>query len=80
MPSGNSPNREAAQTPAPITSKRGLGRKAWAALLRVKIWPECPKCNLSELSWASKSDCGITTTRKASHYLRHHQAHTRTKD
>ena len=62
--------------PAPTTSKRGLGREARAALLRVKIWPECPEGNLSELTWASKPDCGIPTMRKA---LRHHQAHTQNK-
>ena len=43
----------------------GLGREVWAALLRVRIWPECPKGNLSELAWASKPDCGIATSRKA---------------
>ena len=47
------------------TSKRGLGREAGAALLRVRIWPECPKGNLSKLTWASKPDCGIATMRKA---------------
>ena len=61
-PTVSSPSREAAQTPAPATSKRGLGREAWAALLRVRIWPEYPECYLSELTWASKPDCGITTT------------------
>ena len=65
-PTVSSPSGEAAQTPAPATSKRGLGREAWAALLRVRIWPEYPECYLSELTWASKPDCGITTTRKAS--------------
>ena len=35
-------SREAAQTPAPTTSKWGLGREAWAALLRVHMGPECP--------------------------------------
>ena len=64
MPNGNSPGREAAQMPAPTTSKRGLGREARAALLRVRIWPECPEGNLSELTWASKPDCGITTSKK----------------
>ena len=39
-----------------------LGREAWAALLRVRIWPECPEGNLSEVTWASKPDCGIATT------------------
>ena len=65
MPNGNSPSREAAQTPAPTTSKRGLGREAWAALLRVRTEPECSEGNLSELTWASKPDCGIATTQKA---------------
>ena len=65
MPNSNSPSGEAVQTPAPITSKWGLGREAWAALLRVRIWPECPEHNLSELTWASKPDCGIATTGRA---------------
>ena len=65
MPNGNSPSGEAAQMPATAISKRGLGREARAALLRVRIWPECPERNLRELTWASKPDCGIATTRKA---------------
>ena len=65
MPNGNSPRREAAQTSASATSKRGLGREAWAALLRVGTRPECPEGNLRELTWASKPDCGIATMRKA---------------
>ena len=65
MPNGNSPSRKAAQMPAPATSKRGLGREAQAALLRVRIGPECPEGNLRELTWASKPDCAIATTRKA---------------
>ena len=64
------------QTPAPATSKWGLGREAWAALLRVKIWPECPEGNLSDLTWASIPDCGIATMRKAQ---RHRQAHAQNK-
>ena len=70
MPNGNSPSREAAQTPAPATSKRGLGREIQPALLRVRTGPECPEGNLNKLTWDSKTDCGIATTRKA---LRHHQ-------
>ena len=62
MPSGNSPGREAAQMPAPTTSKRGLGREAQATLLRIKTGPECPEGNLRKLTWASKPDCGIATT------------------
>ena len=65
MSNSNSPSREAAQTPASATSKQGLGREAWAALLRVRTGPECPKGNLRELAWASKPDCGIATTQKA---------------
>ena len=65
MSNSTSPSREAAQTPASATSKQGLGREAWAALLRVRTGPECPKGNLRELTWASKPDCGITTIQKA---------------
>ena len=65
MPNGNSPSVEAAQTPAPATSKRGLGREARAALLRVRTGPECPEGNLRELIWASKPGCGIPTMQKA---------------
>ena len=76
MPNGNSPTVEVAQTPAPGTSKWGLGREARAALFRVRIRPEFPKANQSELIWASKPDCGIATTRKA---IRHRQARTQNK-
>ena len=55
----------AAQMPAPATSKRGQGREAWAALLRVRTGPECSEGNLRELTWASKPDCGIAITQKA---------------
>ena len=48
MPNGNFPSGEAAQTPAPAISKRGLGREARAAWLRVGTRPECPKAFLSE--------------------------------
>ena len=65
MSNGNSPSGEAVQTPASATSKRGLGREAWAALLRVRTRPECPKSNLRDLTWASKPDCGMATTQKA---------------
>ena len=76
VPTGNSPSREAAQTPAPATSKQGLGREAWAALLRVRTRPECPQDNLRELTWDSKPDCEIATIRKA---LRHQQDHAQNK-
>ena len=62
MPNGKSLSGEAAQTPAPATSKWGLGREAQAALLTVRTRPECPEGNLRELTWASKLDCGIATT------------------
>ena len=65
MPNGNSPSGKAAQMPASATSKRGLGREAPAALLRVRTGPECPKGNLRKLTWASKPDCGIVTMQKA---------------
>ena len=71
MPNSNSPSREAVQKPAPATSKWGLGREAQDALLKVRTGPECPEGNLRELTWASKPDCGIATTRKASPNLRH---------
>ena len=49
------------------------------ALLRVRTWPEYPERYLSELTWASKPDGGITTTGKASPNLRHRQARARNK-
>ena len=76
MSNGNSPSGEAAQMPASATSKRGLGREAWAALLREGTEPEYPEGNLRKLTWASKPDCGIATMRKA---LRHRQAHSQSK-
>ena len=59
------PSREAAQTPASATSKRGLVREVPAALLRVRTGHGCPKGNLRELTLDSKPDCGIATPRKA---------------
>ena len=58
-------SREAVQMPASTTSKEGLGREVRAALLRVRTKPECPEVNLKELTWASKTGCGIATTEKA---------------
>ena len=43
-------NREVAQTLTSATSKQGLNREVWAALLRVRTWPECPEDNLRELT------------------------------
>ena len=65
MPNCNCASKEAAQMPASTTSRQGLGREAWAALLRVRTRPECPEGNLGELTWDSKPDCGIATMRKA---------------
>ena len=50
MPNGNFPSREEAQRPASTTSKQGLGREVQAALLRVRIGPECPEDNLREVT------------------------------
>ena len=50
MPNTDSPSREAAEMPVSATSKRGLGREARAALLRVRTRPECPEGNLRELT------------------------------
>ena len=44
------PSREAAQTPASATSKRGLVREVPAALLRVRTGHGCPKGILRELT------------------------------
>jgi len=41
---------EAVQTLASATSKQGLDREAWVALLRVRTGPECPEGNLRELT------------------------------
>ena len=58
MPNGNSLSREAAQMPAPATSKRGQGREAQAALLTVRTRPECPEGNLRELTWLANQTVG----------------------
>ena len=43
------PSREAAQRLTSATSKQGMDREAQAALLRVRLGPECPEGNLREL-------------------------------
>ena len=43
------PSREVAQTLTSTTSKWGLNREAWAALLRLGTRPECPEDNLRRL-------------------------------
>ena len=40
----------AAQMLASSSSKRGLDREAWSALLRVRTRPECTEGNLRELA------------------------------
>ena len=44
------PSGKVAQTFTSITSKLGLNREVWAALLRVRTRPECPEDNLRELT------------------------------
>ena len=44
------PSGEAGQMPAFPTSKQGLDREVWAALLRVRAKPECPEGSLKELT------------------------------
>ena len=67
--------------PASTTSKWGLGREEQEAQVAVlfknraaggtgcsaflRIGPEHPARGQSELTWASKPDCGIATTRNA---------------
>ena len=58
------PSREVSQTLASATSKRGLNREVWAALLRVGTMPECPEDNLRELTWDRNPNCGIARERK----------------
>ena len=45
IPSGKAP-----QVLTSATSKQRLDREEWAALLRVRTGPECPKGNLRELT------------------------------
>ena len=59
------PSTEAAQMLTSITSKWGLDRETWAALLRVRTRPECPEGNLRELTLDSKPDCEIAIPQKA---------------
>ena len=49
----------------PPLASWGLGREAWAALLRVRTKAECPEGNLRELTRDNKPDCEIATKRKA---------------
>ena len=44
------PSGEVAQMLTSTTSKWGLNREAWAALLRVRMGPECPEGKLRELT------------------------------
>ena len=45
----------------PLASGGLQGGAARAASLRVRTWPEYPERYLSEIIWASKPDCGIST-------------------
>ena len=57
----------------PLASGGWAGRNGLHCL-ELRIWPEYPESYLSEIIWASKPNCGISTTRKASPNLRHLQA------
>ena len=46
------------------TSKQGLNREAWAALLRVRTGPVCPEGYLRELTGDSNPDCGLARERE----------------
>ena len=48
----------------PLESGGWAGRCGAGCIAR--IWPKYPEHYLSEIIWASKLDCGISTTRKAS--------------
>ena len=47
----------------PLASGGWAGRHGLQCFLRTGL--ECPECNQSKLTWASKPDCVIATTRKA---------------
>ena len=72
------PSREAPQRLSSPTSKQGLGRGAWAALLRVRTRTECPEGNLRELTWASKTRLWDSYHVKSPN-LRHRQACSQNK-
>ena len=61
----------------PLASGGWAGRHGAGCIAR--IWPEYPERYLSEIIWASKPDCGISTMRKASPNLRHRQAWAQNK-
>ena len=61
----------------PLASGGWAGERGAGCIAR--IWPEYPERYLSEIIWASKPDCGISTMRKASPNLRHRQAHAQNK-
>ena len=83
------PSGAAAQTLSSPTSKQGLNREVWAALLRVRTRPECPENNLSELTWDINPDWGIAqregeknergNSPAKSPNLRHRQARSQNK-
>ena len=53
------------------------GRRGAGCIARIR--PEYPEHYLREIIWASKPDCGISTTRKVSPNLRYCQAHAQNK-
>ena len=55
----SAPSGEVAQMLTSATSNQRLNREVWAALLRVRTRPECPKGNLRELTRDSNPDCEI---------------------
>ena len=55
---------EVAQTLASTTSKQGLNREVWSALLRVRTGPECPEGNLRELTCDDNPNRGIARERE----------------
>ena len=56
-----------------------LASGGWAERCGTGCITEYPEPYLSKIIWASKPDCGISTTPKASPNLRHCQAHARNK-
>ena len=58
------PSGEVAQMLASATSKRGLNKEVWAALLKVRTGPECPEDNLRELTCNDNPNRGTARERE----------------
>ena len=58
------PSGEVAQMLASATSKRGLNKEVWAALLKVRTGPECPEDNLRELTCNDNLNRGTARERE----------------